>query len=152
MTITYSLEHVSGTTESTLVQPPVRSEMTLVSTYTDKDGGAVAKYVLASGDNAFPAFVTFMTSLQNKNGVRVRRIEVKLESWALKENSVDSSQVRAPIQGSIVLILPALMTIEVGDLAEFVGNLFGYTYPSISSGARSTSWLQTLLYGSPKVS
>jgi hypothetical protein len=152
MTITYTLDHVESTTESVDVEVAAKSEMTLQRTSVDpKTGEVTSVYVLASGDNAYPATVTYRSIVQSRNGAPSRRLSATFTTWATAVNDVSGETIKKPITGTFSATLPADMTVELADMDEFVGNCFSFLYPSVTAGVRSTSWLQKLQYGVPQV-
>jgi len=152
MTITYSIDHVSGTTESVNVEVADKVNMTLQSTDTDiKTGEVVSTYVLAAGDNAYKAFVTLRCVLQTRRGAAYQRVSMTFDTWAVKSDSVAGTEERKPLSGTISFLIPADMTIEVADMDVFIGSLFSFLYVSVSTGTRNTTWLAKLLYGIPQV-
>lgn len=153
MTITYSIDHTPDTSESMNAEIAPKSEMTLVSTDVDpKTGEVTSTYVLASGDNGYPATVVYRTSIQKRATGAIRRMSMTFSTWATASNSVDGVDTKKPISASVNINVPADMTIEVTDLSTMVGNAFSFLYPSIAAGVRNNSWLQKLLYGVPQVS
>jgi hypothetical protein len=126
--------------------------MTLVSSDVDpKTGDVISTYVLASGDSLYPATVSYRISNQSRGGAPIRRVLMTFSTWAVDANSTDGIDTRKPIVGSIAMNLPADITLELADMDDFIGNLFSFLYASQSSGARSTAYLQKLLYGVPQV-
>jgi len=152
MTITYSLDHIASSVEDVSVEVAAKSEMTLQSTTIDQKTGEVTSvYVLASGDNSYPATVTYRSVVQDRAAGPVRRISMTLSTWAVADNSVDGIVTRKPIQGTVSFNVPADITVETADLNQAIGNLFSFCYLSVTSKSRDTSWLQKLLYGIPQV-
>lgn len=152
MTITYALDHVASTTESVNVEVAPKSELALVRTYTDKTSDeVVSEYRIASGDELYPSTVAFRYGLQTRKGSEARRISMTFYTWATKTDSVTGEVSHEPISSTIQLLLPGRMTIEVGDLDDLLGNTLSFMYPSVSSGARSTVYLQALLFGRTQV-
>lgn len=152
MTITYSLDHVATSVEDVSVEVAAKSEMTLQSTSTDpKTGEVVSVYVLASGDNSFPATLTYRNSLQNRNTGAIRRISMTFSTWATAADSVSGVDTKKPFSGTVSFNIPADMTVEIADMDDFIGNLFSFLYLSVTTKVRDTTWLQKLLYGVPQV-
>jgi len=153
MTITYSIDHLSTSVEDVSVEVAAKSEMTLQSTTTDpKTGDVVSTYVLASGDNSFPATVTYRVATQKRADGLVRRISVTFSTWATSDDSVTGLTTKKPLSGTVSFLVPADMTIEVADMDDMLGNLVSFAYLSVTTKVRSTAWLQKLLYGIPQVS
>lgn len=152
MTITYSIDHVSTSVEDVSVEVAAKSELTLQSTDVDpKTGEVVSTYVLASGDNSYPANVTFRSSIQNRASGAIRRMSMTFSTWATASDSVAATDTKKPITASVSFNVPADMTIEVADLDDLAGNLFSFLYLSVTTKVRDTTWLQKLLYGIPQV-
>lgn len=148
MTITYALDHVPTSTESVNVEVAPKSEMALIKTYVDpKTDELVSEYRIASGDEVYPASVVFRYGVQSRKTGDVRRISMTFYTWATKTDSVTGEVAHEPISSSVQFLLPAQMTVEVADLDDLVGNTFSFLYLSVTTGARSTAWLQALLYG-----
>lgn len=153
MTITYSIDHLSTTVEDVSVEVAAKSEMTLQSTDVDpKTGEVVSTYVLASGDNSYPATVTFRSSVQNRSSGAIRRMSMTFSTWATASDSVTATDTKKPLVATFAMNVPADMTVEVADLDDLIGNCFSFLYASVTTKVRSTSWLQKLLYGIPQVS
>lgn len=152
MTISYSLDHVSSSTEVVNVELAAKSEMTLRSTSVDpKTGETTSVYVLASGDMNYPATVTYRTAIQNRANGAKRRISMTFSTWAVQTDSVTGEEVRKEISTSISLLVPGDLTLELADIDDLIGVAFSFMYASVSSGARNTGYLQKLLYGVPQV-
>lgn len=152
MSLTYSLDHVVSSTESVLVEVAAKSEMVLQSTVTDPKTSAVTStYVLASGDNSYPATVVYRTELQKRGGDLVRRASVTFNTWAVRADDIAETETRKPVSGTFAFVLPSDMNIELADLDDFIGNVFSFLYASQSSGARNTGFLAKILFGIPQV-
>lgn len=151
MSITYSIDHVASSTEAVNVEVAAKSEMTLKSTDIDpKTGDTLSTYVLASGDNAYPSTVTYRIQAQNQGGVPQRRAVMTFSTWATSDDGL-GTVVKRPLSGSVSFIVPGDLTVELADMDDFIGNLFSFLYLSVTAGARSTTWLQKLLFGVPQV-
>jgi len=152
MTISYAIDHLSTSVEDVSVEVAAKSEMTLQSTTTDpKTGEVTSTYVLASGDNGFPAFVTYRASVQNRASGSVRRLSMTLSTWATKSDSVSGTDEKKNLSIGVTITVPSDMTIEVSDVDDLIGNAFSFLYLSVTAKVRDTSWLQKLLYGIPQV-
>lgn len=152
MTITYSIDHVSTSVEDVSVETAAKSEMTLQSTTTDqKTGNVTSTYVLASGDDAYKAFVTYTSSIQNRASGAIRRLSMLFSTWATASNSISGIDTKKPISVQISIQLPSDMTIELADLDKLLGNAYSFTYEDVTTKVRDTVWLQKLLYGVPQV-
>lgn len=148
MTVTYALDHVPTTTESVNVEVAPKSEMALIRTYTDSNTGElVSEYRLASGDEIYPSTVVYRYGVQTRKSGSVRRISMTFFTWASKTDSDTGITTREQVSSTVSLLLPATMTVEVADLDDFIGTMFSFLYASVTTGARSTAWLQALLYG-----
>jgi len=152
MSITYSIDHVPTSVEDVSVEVAAKSEMTLRQVSTDpKTGEISAEYVLASGDDNYPATITYRTVLQRRNSALKRRISMTFQTWATASNSVSGEDTKKEISGTVSMILPSEMTLELADLDDFLGNIFSMMYLSVTTKVRDTTWLQKLLYGIPQV-
>lgn len=152
MTITYSIDHISTSVEDVSVEVADKANMVLQSTTTDpKTGDVVSTYVLSTGDNSYPATVTYRNSVQKRTTGPIRRISITFDTWAVKSDSVTGEVVRKPFSGTISINAPADLTIETADADNFLGNLYGFTYLSVTSKVRDTTWLGKLLFGIPQV-
>jgi len=152
MALSYSLDHITTSVEDVSVEVAAKSEMILQSTVADpKTGEVVSTYVLASGDNGFPATITYRNSIQNRSGGSVRRLSMTLSTWATVSDSVSGTDTKKSISGTISFLIPADITIEVADMDDFIGNLFSFLYLSVTAKVRDTTWIQKLLYGVPQV-
>jgi hypothetical protein len=152
MSLTYSIDHLSTSVEDVSVEVATKSIMTLQSTSTDpKTGEVTSVYVLASGDNAYPATVTYRSALQTRGGKPVRRLSMTLSTWATKSDSVSGLDTKEELTSTYVMIVPANMTIEVADADDLIGNTFSFLYLSVTAKVRDTTWLQNLIYGIPQV-
>jgi hypothetical protein len=152
MSIAYSIDHLSTSVEDVSVEVAEKSIMTRTSNSIDpKTGENTTVYVLASGDNAYPATVTYRSGIQARSTGPVRRVNITLSTWATSTDSVSRAIVKKPVTASINLLFPADMTIEVADADDLIGNLFSFAYLSVTTKVRDVSWLSDLLYGSPEV-
>lgn len=152
MTITYSIDHISTSVEDVSVEVAAKSEMTLQGTITDpKTGDVTSTYILASGDNSYPATVAYRSSVQTRAGNAIRRMSMTFSTWATMSDSVSGLDTKRPVVASISFNIPADMTVEVADMDDLAGNLFSLLYLSVTTKVRDTGWLQKLLYGIPQV-
>jgi len=152
MSLTYSIDHVVTSVEDVSVEVAPKSELTLRQVTTDpKTGEISAEYVLASGNDNYPAVVTYRTVLQRRNNALKRRISMTFQTWATTADSVTGIDVKKEISGTMSMILPPDATLELADLDDFLGNVFSYMYLSVTTKVRDTTWLQKLLYGIPQV-
>lgn len=152
MTITYSIDHIVSSTESVNVEVADKAHMTLQGTDRDpKTGELSSVYVLSTGDNSYPSYVTYRCALQKRATGLVRRISVTFDTWAVKTDDVAGTVDRKPISGTVSFNTPADMTIETSDLDEMLGNLISFQYLSVTGGARDITWLGKLLFGVPQV-
>lgn len=148
---TYSIDHAAGSTESVTLEVAPKSEMTLVSTDVDpKTGDVISNYVLASGDSAYPATVSYRVQAQTRGGDPFRRVVMTFSSWATSDDGA-GVVIKKPITGSISFVIPANLTVELADLKAFVGEMFSFMYASVAAGTWNTGYLQKLLYGVPQV-
>jgi hypothetical protein len=153
MTVSFSIDHLSTSVEDVSVEVAAKSEMILQSSDVDpKTGDVTSTYVLASGDNAFPATVIYRTSLQKRAGAAVRRLSMTFNTWSVSTDSVTGIVVRKPLSATVSFVIPADMTVEVADMDDLVGNLFSFLYLSVTTKVRDTAWLQKLLYGISQIS
>jgi hypothetical protein len=149
MAHTYSIDHTETTTESVNVQVAAKSELTLES--TEKVGDAtISIYRLASGDNKYPANVTYRVENQRRGGAPVRRISVQFDTWAVDDDGAELV-IRKPIFAEFVSVVPADLTVELADWNVMIGNLISFLYPDVTAGTRSTAYMQKLLFGLPQV-
>lgn len=152
MSLTYSIDHLSTSVEDVSVEVADKSSMILQSTITDpKTGEVSAVYVLPSGDNAYPATITYRSVIITRGGKLVRRISVTFSTWATKSDSVTGLDTKEEVISTFTCLVPATMTIEVADFDDLLGNLFSFLYLSVTAKARDTSWAAKLLYGLPQV-
>jgi hypothetical protein len=151
MSHTFSIDHTPSTTEAVNVEVAPKTEFTILPP-SKQIGDYATAYQLASGDNAYPSIVTYRSEIITSGGKPVRRISVTFQSWAVDANSVSGEDHREMITSTQTLYVPASFTVELADLDDFLGNAFSFWYPSVSSGARNTGWLQSLLYGTTEVS
>jgi len=148
MSKSYDIDHISTSVEDVSVEVAAKSEMVKAAPTGIKD---VTAYVLASGDNAYPANVSYQSTLQSRGDDVYRRISVKFSTWANMTDSVTGEVVKKPLIGEISYLIPSAYTVEVADLDDAAGNLFSFQYPSVTTKVRSTAWLQKLLYGATDV-
>jgi len=151
VSITYSIDHVASSTEAVNVEVAAKSEMTRQSTVVDpKTGDVLSTYVLSSGDNAYPATVTYRIQNQGSSSNPTRRAVMTFSTWATSDDGL-GTVIKKPLSGSISFVVPANLTVELADMDDFIGNLFSFLYASVTTGARSTAWLQKFLFGVPEV-
>ncbi|DAD50090.1 TPA_asm: coat protein [ssRNA phage Zoerhiza.1_23] len=151
MSISYSLDHITTSVEDVSVEVAAKSEMVSQGPRIAKNGDRFHDYVLASGDNAYPAIVSYGSNVQQRTTGPIRRVTMALSTWASATDSVSGLVTKKPILGQVVIELPADMTIEVADADDLIGNMFSYMYLSVTTKVRDTSWLLDLLYGSGEV-
>lgn len=152
MTISFSIDHTAGSTESVAVEVAEKTNMVLQSTSTDpKTGEVVTTYVLSSGDNSYPADVIYRASLQKRSTGMIRRVSCTFDTWATKSDSVSGIDTKKPFSGTISVNMPADVTIEVADADKFLGSLFSFLFDHVDAGVRDTTWLAKLLFGIPQV-
>ena len=148
MTVTYSIEHVPTSVEDVSIEVAPKSEMTWVATYTDPNTGElVTDYRLASGEDLYPARISYRVGTQTRKGKSVRRISMTYYTWAKRSDSVTGVDTREECSASVQFFLPAGMTIELADLDDFLGVAFSAMYASVTTKVRDTGYLQKLLYG-----
>lgn len=152
MTISYALDHVATSVEDVSVEVAEKADMVLQSTSTDpKTGDVTSVYVISTGDNSYPATVTYRVAVQKRPTGLIRRISMTFDTWASRTDSVSGEVTRKPISGTVSINAPADMTIETADADDFIGNLMSYLYLSVTTKVRDTTWLGKLLFGIPQV-
>jgi len=152
MSLSYAIDHAVASTESVNVEVAAKSELTLVSTDIDpKTGAVISTYLLASGDANFPSNVTYRAEQQTRGGKTVRRVSMTFSTWATETDSVTGIVRHEPVTGTYSFVVPMAYTVELADMDDFIGNCFSFLYSSVSAGARTTTYLQKLLYGAPQV-
>lgn len=148
MSLAYTIDHAVATVEDVSVQVADKASLALQSTSDDGAGGVSSVYVINSGDPTYPATVAYRSTLVAPKGKpSYRRISVTLNSWARRSDSVTGIDALAPIQSTISVNVPQDFSVEVADLNEFMGNLYSFTYPSVTSKLRATTTLSKLLFG-----
>jgi hypothetical protein len=152
MSLSYAIDHVVTSTESVNIEVAAKSELTLISTDVDqKSGEVVSTYALASGDTLYPGLVTYRVATQSRSSGPIRRVSMTLDTWATETDSVTGVINRKPISCTISLNIPRDLTTELADVMQLLGNAFSFCYASVTTGVRSTGYLQKLLYGVPQV-
>lgn len=152
MTITYSLDHVATSVEDVSVEVAEKTGMVLQGTSTDPKTGEISStYVLSTGDNSYPATITYRAGLQKRSTGTVRRMSMTFDTWAVKSDSVSGIDERKPVSISSVIVAPADMTIETADVDDLIGNAFSFLYDHVDTKVRDTVWLGKLLFGIPQV-
>lgn len=154
MTCSFDIEHLGTSTEDVTVEVAPKSEMVLKegSVRDPKTGELSTTYILSSGDNAYPARVTYRSSTEVRGGGSVRKASMTFYTWATKTDSVTGDVERKSVTASISFILPADMTIDVADFDKLIGTLFSFLYQQVNTKVRTTTWLGKLLYGATQVS
>jgi hypothetical protein len=147
MTLSFTIDHTVASVEDVSVEVAAKSELTRSSQINRADGTVGTVYYLASGDNSFPATVTYESQVQKRQAGQVRRLAITFRTWAVETDSVSGLDRRVPISAQLSFLIPADMTIEVADLNVLLGNMFSFAYSGVSSKLRNTAWLQKLLYG-----
>jgi hypothetical protein len=152
MAHTYSIDHLVTSTEAVNIEVADKAGMVLRGTSRLPNGrdGWEAIYGLGSGDSQYPATVTYRVENQTRQGNPVRRLSMIFNTWAADDDGV-SVVIRKPISAEISIVVPADLTIELADLDDLFGNSVSFLYSSVSSGTRTTTYLQKLLYGGPQV-
>jgi len=148
MSLTYTIDHAVSTVEDVSVQVANKAALALIKTADDGNGGVTSEYAINTGDPTYPAMVTYRSAVVTPKGKpSYRRISVTMSSWARVADSVTGLDKVAPIQGTISVNVPLDFSVEVADLNEFVGNLYSFTYPSVTTKLRATGTLSKLLFG-----
>jgi hypothetical protein len=152
MSLSYAIDHVNGSAESVWVEIAYKSEFVLVSTDTDPKSGKVSTtYRLGSGSLVFPSYVTYTTEVQSRGQAMIRRITVQFDTWATETDSVTGEITRRAVNCFTAFNLPGDIPVETADIDQLIGNFFSYLYASQTTGTRSTTYLQKLLYGASQV-
>lgn len=152
MAHTISIDHLVTSTEAVNIEVADKANMVLLATsrMTGGKDGWESVYGIGNGDSKYPARVTYGVENTERKGNPVRRISMKFETWAADDDGV-SVVIRKPIAVEMSFNLPADLTVELADLDDLFGNAVSFLYSSVSSGTRTTTYLQKLLYGGPQV-
>lgn len=150
MTITTTIAAVSGaSTESVTVQVADKTSPTLISADIDpKTQRATAIYALTSD---YPGYPITLTVNSDPPGAKSRYCSVTLRTWIVQSSDVTDESEYWPIQASTSFVVPGDAPLLVADLVKLMGVAFSYTYLSVAAGVRETTWLATILKGSPQV-
>jgi hypothetical protein len=152
MTITYNIDHVNLTDPATMLLPRVdRTLMALLSTESNAGKELVSKYVLADGDPAYPAEITYRVAEQKRGSELTKRISITLSSWASKVDSVTGIEDRKPIVATISVNVPVEFTVEPGDIVGFMGSLYSLTMPNESPTYVPAEYWNKLMFGITQV-
>jgi hypothetical protein len=148
MSLTYTIDHAVATVEDVSVEVADKASLALQSTIEDTAGGVVSTYVINAGDPTYPATVVYRSALVLPKGKPpYRRASVTLNSWARVADSVTGLDKLSPIQATISINIPQEFPVELADLNVFLGNLYSFTYPSVSTKLRATTTLSKLMFG-----
>jgi len=148
MSLSYTIDHVATSVEDVSIEVAAKSELTRRGDAKVGANGTIeTQYSLASGDNSYPAFVTYTSQIQKRSAGLVRRLGITFQTWAVETDSVSGLDRRVPISAQMSFLVPADMTVEVADLNSLMGNLFSFAYSGVSTKLRNTGWLQKLLFG-----
>lgn len=152
MTVTTEISSVSGlSTESVTVQVANKTDLVLVSSDLDpKTNRATAIYSLSGADPGYPITLT-VNSDPPGPGAKSRYCSITLRTWIEQSSDVTDITTRWPIQASMSFVVPGDAPLVIADLVKLMGAAFSYTYLSVTSGTRETTWLAKLLAGSPQV-
>lgn len=152
MTITRSITSVTSlSTESVTVQAADKTNLILISSDIDqKTGRATAIYSLSGADAGYPVTLTVNSDPAGPN-VKSRYCSITLRTWVKESSDVTDVVTRWPIQASMSFVVPGDAPLAVADLIALMGAAFSYTYLSVSSGTRETTWAAKLLAGSPQL-
>lgn len=152
MTITTTIPSVSDlATESVTVQVADKTNLVLISSDIDpKTGRASAIYSLSGADSGYPITLTVNVDPLGP-GVKKRYCSFSFDGWIKQSSDVTDVTTRWPIKSSISFVVPGDAPLLLADLVKLLGATFSYTYLSVSSGTRETTWLAKILAGSPQV-
>jgi hypothetical protein len=152
MTITVSLPGVTGaSTESVTTPVADKTNLILVSSdQSDKTGRVVAVYTLSGADPGYP--ITLVVQADPiLRGQKERLVSFTFNGWIKRASSVTDITEYWPLKASFNVVFPAEAPLVTADLDALMGVVYSYTYLSVSSGTRNTTWLAKLLAGSPQV-
>jgi hypothetical protein len=152
MTLSYEITHVSSNSaESVSTLIAEKTTMSLKSNVTDpKSGRITATYILGSGDSNHPATVRYVVD-PPASGITNRYGSVTVNTWATQTDSITGIVTWYPIQATMSFVIVDGSPVQLADFNKLIAAAYSYTYLSQASGVRDTTWLQTLLYGSPQV-
>jgi len=152
MSLSYAIEHASSnTTESLTISVAEKSTMTLQSTQVDpKTGRTTATYLISSGDVNHPAYVIYVAD-PVLNAAKTRYASVTFKTWATQTDSVTGAVLWYPVQSTVSFVIANGAPVQLADFSKFINCAMSYTYASVTSGAKDTAWLQSLLFGNPAV-
>jgi hypothetical protein len=152
MTITYSIEHVGTSVEDVSIEVAPKSDLCHMSHVNDpKTGENSTKYVLVTGNPAYPSTVTFRSAIAGPVGRATRRISMTFQTWLLQADSVAGTEKRSEISATLSFIVPTDIPVELADLDDMLGTVFSFLYEDVTSKVRDTTWLGKLLYGVTEV-
>lgn len=151
MSLSYEITHVSSnSTESVTTLVAEKSTMVEKSEVVDKSGRITKTYVIGSGDVNHPANVRYVID-PPAAGIESRYGSVTFTTWVTQTDSVTGEITWWPIQATMSFVVQDGSPVQLADFDKLVAAVFSYTYLSVASGVRDTTWLQTLLFGSPAV-
>lgn len=151
MTHTLSIDRTVATTTSINVPRIDPTTLSLISTMRDAASGVVESwYSLPSGDPLYPSTVVVRVAANPKDKSGTKRCLIALNTFARDEDSVTGDVVLKPISASISLVLPSI-SLELGDLAVLVGNIYGLTCKTVTTGTPDTVVLNRVLFSITEV-
>lgn len=152
MTVTTAISNVSGlSTESVTVQVADKTDLVLISSDIDqKTGRATAIYTVSGADPGYPQTLTVNADPLGP-GVKSRYCSITFRTWIKQSSDVTDITTQWPIQASMSFVVAGDAPLVLADLVKLFGTAFSYTYLSVSSGTRETTWAAKLLAGSPQV-
>lgn len=152
MTVTTVISSVSAnSTESVTVEVADKTNLVLVSSdLNEKTGRATAVYALSGADAGYPITLTVNSDPMGP-GVKSRYCSITFRTWVKQSSDVTDITTRWPIQVSTSIVVAGDAPLVLADLVKLLGVGFSYSYLSVTSGARETTWAAKLLAGSPQL-
>jgi len=152
MTVTTVISSVSGnSTESVTTLVADKTNLVLVSSDIDlKTNRATAIYTISGAEAGHPITLT-VNSDPTGPGIKSRYCSISFRSWIKRSSDVTDISEYWPVQASISFVVAGDAPLSLAMLQDLIDVAFSYSYLSVSSGTRNTTWLAKLLAGAPQV-
>jgi len=150
MSLTTVLPFVSSlSTESVTLPAADKTDLVYESVSVDsKTGRITAIYTLSGADTGYPSTVTVNVDPPGPD-VKSRYCSITFRTWTKTTSSLVDTIDRRAVQASVSFVIDGSAPLVLSDLMALLGTAFSYTYLSVSSGTRDTTWMAKILAGSP---
>lgn len=151
MTVTTVIQGYNpATDESVDVIVADKSGLVLMSLDQDpKTKRSTAIYALSGSDPGYPITLTVNSDPPGAD-VKSRYCSITFRTWVNSVYSATDEEKYWPVQASVSFVIPGDAPVTPALLSQLVDVAFSYTYLSVTTGVKDTTWLAAILLGSPE--